>query len=49
MGGEIPGAIIHTFYGIIVMGRYRYLPTTFCTIYYGLQQMKEEQGSLFQQ
>jgi hypothetical protein len=27
----------------------RYLPATFCTIYYGLQQMKEEQGSLFQQ
>jgi hypothetical protein len=27
----------------------RYLQTTFCTIYYGLQQMKEEQGSLIQQ
>ncbi len=26
----------------------RYLPTTFCAIYYGLQRMKEEQGSLLQ-
>ncbi len=35
---EIFGTI-HTF----LMGRY--LPTTFCTIYYGLQWMKEERGS----
>jgi hypothetical protein len=27
----------------------RYLPTIFCTIYYGPQWMKEEQGSIFQQ
>jgi hypothetical protein len=27
----------------------RYLPATFCTIYYGLQQMKKEEGSFFQQ
>jgi hypothetical protein len=45
--GEIPGATTHFFNGFILMGRY--LPATFCTIYSGLQQMKEEQGSLFQQ
>jgi hypothetical protein len=39
--------LLHTFYGNILMGRQ--LPTTFCTIYYGLQRMKEEQGSLIKQ
>ncbi len=39
--------LLHTFYGVILMGRY--LPATFCTIYYGLQRMKEEQGPIFQQ
>ncbi len=47
IGDEIPGAILYTFYGIILMGKYQ--PATFCTIYYGLQRMKEEQGSLHQQ
>jgi hypothetical protein len=39
--------LLHTFYGFILMGRY--LPTIFCTVYYGPQWMKEEQGSIFQQ
>jgi hypothetical protein len=48
MGEDISGATtVCTFYGIILMRRY--LPATFCKIYHGLQRMKGEQGSFFQQ
>jgi hypothetical protein len=36
-----------TFAKVILLGRC--LPTTYCTIYYGFQRMKEEQGSSMQQ
>jgi hypothetical protein len=35
--------IQHTFYAIILLGRR--LLATYCTVYHGLQWMKEEQGS----
>jgi uncharacterized membrane-anchored protein YitT (DUF2179 family) len=35
------------FAGFVLLGRC--MPTTYCTIYYGLKRMKEEQGLLIQQ
>jgi hypothetical protein len=35
------------FAGFVLLGRF--LPTTYCTIYYGFKRIKEEQGLLIQQ
>jgi hypothetical protein len=35
------------FAGFILLGRF--LPTKYCTIYYGFKKMKDEQGLLIQQ